>query len=70
MRAKLTVQTVTLTEYSDQIKFTAQYSGTPEDNSYAKATPCASLDMQIDNPELRGTIKPGQMFYVDFTPTE
>lgn len=70
MRAKLTVQEVTDNGYSDRVKFTAQYSQTPEDNSYAKATPSADLSMQIDNPSLRGQLKPGQKFYVDFTPVE
>ena len=70
MRAKLTVQEVTDNGYSDRVKFSAIYTGSPEDNSYAKATPCASAEFQIDNPALRGQIKPGQKFYVDFTPID
>lgn len=68
-RAKLTVSEVTDNGYSDRVKFNAKYSDNPEDNSYSKATPTASLEMQIDNPLLRGQIKPGQQFYVDFITT-
>jgi hypothetical protein len=68
-RAKLTVDKVTLNQYSDDVEFIAKYDGSkPEDNSYAKATPSASLKMCITNPELRDKIKPGQVFYVDFKP--
>jgi hypothetical protein len=70
MRAKLTVEHVATTEQSDLVKFRALYSDTKEDNSYAKSTPNATLDMQIDNPALRGQLKAGQKFYVDFTPIE
>lgn len=68
MRAKLTVTTVTLTSYSDEVVFDATYSASPEDNTYASATPSAQLKMTINNPAVRGTIKPGQQYFVDFTP--
>jgi len=68
------VQTVTDNGYSDVVKLTAVMGGPnakdAEDNSYAKATPSASLEMHIDNPKVRGQMKPGQKFYVDFTPAE
>ena len=72
MRAKMRVVQVTDTGTSDLVKFGAVTgnSANPEDNTYAKYTPSAVLDMQIDNPSLKGTIKPGQMFYLDFTQTE
>lgn len=70
MRAKLTVQSVTDTGYSDVVKFSAIYSENKEDNSYAEATPSASAEFTINNKALRGQIKPGQKFYVDFTPCE
>ena len=43
---------------------------TPEDNSFSQATPSASLTMQVNNPAVRGAFKPGQKFYVDFTPAD
>jgi len=66
------VSQVTDNGYSDIVKLNAVYSGdkNSEDNSYSKATPSATLEMQIDNPAVRGQMKPGQKYYVDFTPTE
>jgi len=42
--------------------------GKGEDNTYAKYTPQARLEMTINNEDLFGKIKPGQEFYVDFIP--
>ena len=41
--------------------------GESEDNTYARWTPSATLEMSVTNPELVGTFKPGTAFYVDFT---
>jgi hypothetical protein len=41
--------------------------GSDEDNSYAKFSPSASLEIYIANPALFGKFKPGQKLYVDFT---
>ena len=41
-----------------------------EDNTYAKATPSASVEMQVDNEAAHGAFVPGKKYYVDFTPTE
>lgn len=70
MRAKFRIQSVTNNGYSDIVKFGAVYGGSsnPEDNSFSKATPNATCEMTIDNPDLRGKYVPGQVFYVDFTP--
>jgi hypothetical protein len=70
MRAKLVVNNVVLSDYSDTLELQAVYGGdkNSEDNTFSKATPSASMKIQIDNPELRGQFKPGQKFYVDFTP--
>lgn len=62
------VNEVTLNEWSDVVKLAAVCGGTPEDNSFCQATPSAEMTMRIDNPAVRGTVKPGQKFYVDFTP--
>lgn len=70
MRAKLRIQSVQATEYSEQLKFAAQYSNTPEDNSFSEATPTADATLQITNKALWGKFKPGQAFYVDFIPVE
>ena len=43
-------------------------SGLDEDNTYAKMSPGASLNINIANPALWGKFKVGDRFYVDFTP--
>lgn len=67
MRAKLTIESVTLRAFGETIKFNAIY-GKPEDNSFAEATPSASAEFQINNKNLLGKFKPGQKFFVDFVP--
>ena len=44
--------------------------GSDEDNTFAKFSPSVLLDIQIANPALIGQYKPGDTFYVDFTPAE
>lgn len=71
MRAKLTVTTVTKSRYpGENVKFTADYSGSKEDNSFSEATPSAELEMFVSNPNLIGKLVPGQSFYVDFIPVD
>lgn len=45
-------------------------SGLDEDNTFAKFSPGASLNINIANPALFGKFKVGDKFYVDFTPAE
>lgn len=42
--------------------------GADEDNTYAKFSPSAVLDIVIANPALIGQFETGETFYVDFTP--
>lgn len=72
MRAKLRIESVTKTTYSEKLKFNAVYGGdkNSEDNTYSQATPSASLEIDITNEALHGKFQPGQAFYVDFTPAE
>ncbi len=69
IRAKMTVNEVISNTYSDQVKLSPVCGGgtSAEDNSYAKATPGGKLELTIDNPALKGAIKPGMTFYVDLT---
>ena len=66
------VQSVLVTDYSDRVSLEPVYGGTSnaEDNTYAKATPSGKLELQIDNPAVRGVIQPGQVYYVDLTRLE
>ncbi|MBX4897435.1 hypothetical protein HJA80_18160 [Rhizobium bangladeshense] len=44
--------------------------GHDENNTFAKFSPSVLLDIQIANPVLIGQYKPGDTFYLDFTPAE
>lgn len=39
-----------------------------ENKSFATATPSGTITFQLNNPFLEGEFKPGQAYYVDFTP--
>lgn len=65
--AKFQCSTVTHDEYSESPSFHAVYTGTPEDNTFAKATPSASCSMRIDNTDAHGFFKPGKKYYATFT---
>lgn len=64
------VASVTRHPGSEEVKFHAVYGGSTnaEDNTFASATPSASLTMQITNKALLGKLNPDDVFYVDFTP--
>lgn len=75
MRAKMKVSRVELMGSSETIHAapvgrSGSYpaDGSDEDNTFAKFSPSGSLSLQIANPALLGKIKPGDTFYVDFTP--
>lgn len=42
--------------------------GSDEDNTYAKFSPGATLNINIANPSLFGQFTVGDKYYVDFTP--
>ena len=77
MRAKLKVTNVVTHTSAERLTFCAVYKengypsdGIDEDNTFAKWTPTADLQMTINNPDLLGKFKVGDKFYVDFTPDE
>lgn len=50
-------------------KFDATYDPEiPEDQRYAKATPCGSLEMLVDNPSAQFVL--GDYYYLDFVPVD
>lgn len=67
MRAKFQVYTVASFDGWEEVILRAVYSGTPEDNVFAKATPSGELKIQITNPAVIGILKPGKKYYLDFT---
>ena len=77
MRAKVTLTEVNLFQESDRIKMVPVCRSTPypsdgsdEDNTFAKFSPSGSFELTIANPALVGQFRPGQKYYVDFTPVE
>ncbi len=73
IRAKMEVNEVIRSKYCDEVKMSPVMGGpgaSKEDNSFASATPSGKLELRIDNPALKGVIKPGDVFYVDLTPIE
>lgn len=75
MRAKVKVTAVTMTDHADTVKFvpvakSSAYpkDGSDEDNTFAKFSPSGEFILTIANPALLGKYRPGQTFYVDFTP--
>jgi hypothetical protein len=67
IRSKFTVTSVEEFSYGGKrAKLNAQYSNTPEDNQFAKATPSGQIEITVDNPLTKDYLKPGKSFYVDF----
>ena len=73
VRGKFKVMSVTMRAgyraYAE-IELGAVYSNTPEDNSYAAATPSGSIKMVVTNPDAIAKLPLGKSFYVDFTQVE
>ena len=77
MRAKMKVESVQVFEGREVLRMSAvcksggyPADGSDEDNTFAKFTPGAILEMHISNEALHGQFKPGQKFYLDFTEAE
>ena len=72
-RGKFKVIQITRNHYNPQaaeIKLGAVYSQSPEDQTYATATPSAEITMQVTNPAAAEKLQLGKSFYVDFTAIE
>jgi hypothetical protein len=76
MRAKLQINRIEQFASSEALHFNAVCAksypadGSDEDNTFAKFSPSATLQIQITNPALLGKFKVGEKYYVDFTPAE
>jgi hypothetical protein len=51
-----------------EITLHAVYGGSEENKSFATSTPTGTITFQLNNPALADEFKPGQAYYVDFTP--
>jgi len=77
MRAKMKVSRVESFETYQNLTFRAvcksdgyPADGSDENNSFAKWTPTAALNMTVNNPDLFGKINEGEEYYLDFTKAE
>ena len=74
MRAKVQIDNVVLEISQERVTFNAvgasnyPAGGSDEDNTYARFTPSAKFEITIANPALLGQFKPGERYFVDFTP--
>lgn len=68
IRAKMRLNSID-NRYNQEVwNFSAVYTGSPEDNTFAAATPAASMCLTVNAPALQGKLKAGDEFYVDLTP--
>ena len=75
MRAKMKIASVEpFGEDGEQLTFGAVCKidpfgedGVDENNSFARWTPSASLEMTVNNPALKGAFAVGDEYYLDFT---
>jgi len=62
--AKMQVESVLKTTYSEKPTLRCSYTNNPVDNSYAKATPSGEMSLVIDNKEVHGFFQPGESYKI------
>lgn len=73
MRAKMRVHSLAQYDTCEVLKLSAVSAsnypadGSDENNTFARWTPTATMEMTITNPDLRGKFAPGEEYYLDFT---
>lgn len=71
VRGKFKVTQVIRNHYNPaaaQVKLEVVYTGSPEDNTFAEATPTGLIEMIVSNPAAVEALPLGKSFYVDFIP--
>jgi hypothetical protein len=71
VRAKFRVESVTEHVWgkAKSVKMGPQYDPSiPEDQRFHEATPSGSLEMLVTNEAALAVLRPGAVFYLDFTP--
>ena len=68
VRAKFKVEEVTQNTQGHSVRLTPVTSGSPENEQFFKWTPWGDIKIGTINAEAAAQFKPGQQFYVDFTP--
>lgn len=70
IRAKLrctAVQAPYANSPDQQVTLEAVTDSSPENKTFSKWTPAASVSMLISNPDAHGAFEPGKEYYLDFT---
>jgi hypothetical protein len=67
MKAKLKITEVRQYEGSETLIFNADYSASQEDQSFAKATPSAQMEIVVTNPDLLGKFHAGESYTLTLT---
>ncbi len=67
MRAKMQVYSITEYPWARDAELHAVTSGTPEDNTFAEATPAAKLNIMITAKGAQHFFKVGKSYYLDFS---
>jgi hypothetical protein len=69
-RCKVYVESVTQKQYCEVLTLggVAADSEIPEDKRFNNASPSIKMEIMVVNKALWGQFKPGEKFYVDFTP--
>jgi hypothetical protein len=64
------INSITKDDWNEVVSMSAVHGNATndEDNSFAKTTPSGKVELTVANKELHGVYKPGDVFYVDFTP--
>ena len=70
VRAKMVCTSNEPYQDGNRVVFAAVTSGSEENESFFKYTPCATLDMSIVNPAAAAVFEKGKTYYLDLTPAE
>jgi len=55
----------------ERVKMSAWHDeSNPADTAFAKSTPSGTMEFTLTNPNLVGTFRPGQFYYVDLVTVE
>lgn len=70
-RCKFKVSSVEPLGDGEKIKMHTQYDeDDPEDTKFSSATPWGNIEFGLSNPNLVGTFKVGEVYYLDLVPVE
>ena len=72
LRAKFYVGSIKEEGNSEVVNLSAVYGtddkDNEENNQFAEATPCGTMEMWVDNPKAKGFFEVGKEYYLDFSP--